>query len=146
MKVLVLNKSDFDTAMKAHGINNDNVEKYNNFFFISIINTNTDDIPHFENKNNVKVLYFDDVDKDTATEKKFSEKQAKELIDFIEINKNKNTCIVHCAAGMSRSGAVGTFINDYYGGDYNEFKTNNPQVISNVSVLRTLKHVYYEIE
>lgn len=59
----------------------------------------------------------------------------------IELNKDKQQFIVHCSAGISRSGAVGTFINDYFGLDYSTFRKTNPQVQPNPFVLRTLKSI-----
>jgi predicted protein tyrosine phosphatase len=65
--------------------------------------------------------------------------QAKQIIDFIEANKDKEICIVHCAAGISRSGAVGTFINDLYGEPYEVFRMINPYIHPNSHVLSTLR-------
>ncbi len=146
MKVYVLNKESFDALMIQKGITNDNVESFNKTFFISINDTaGTYWVPYFENKSNVKVLYFDDADEDLIESDgkikatAFTIAQAKELLEFVECNKDRETCIVHCAAGISRSGAVGLFVNDYFGGDYFEFKKNNPRTHCNQLVLRLLK-------
>lgn len=145
MKVFVTNKIGFDKTMKDKGITNDNVESYKKTFFISI-NDTSGSTPYFENKSNVKVLFFDDTEKDleTTSDKKrsikaFTEDQAKELLEFIESNKDKETCIVHCAAGISRSGAVGTFITEYFNSDFDWFRKTNPQIHPNRLVLDLLK-------
>lgn len=150
MKVLVKSKLEFDNAMKDSNINNSNVEK-KDILFISINDTEGRiSEPYFENKENVLVLYFDDTTKDleipilgTNEIKKvvaFTKEQADEIIHFLDKNKNKKLAIIHCAAGVSRSGAVGQFVNDYFGGDYFEFKKNNPNIHPNPHVLRLLNN------
>jgi predicted protein tyrosine phosphatase len=72
----------------------------------------------------------------------FSKDQAKKVIDFLDIIKkddNDNVLVVHCDAGISRSGAVGTFACDYLNLDYNEFIKENPYIMANQYVLRTLR-------
>jgi predicted protein tyrosine phosphatase len=71
-----------------------------------------------KNHDNVLNLEFDDVESDVALDgknkyKAFSEEQAREVAEFIDKNKNK-TFLIHCLAGISRSGAVGRFLYDYY--------------------------------
>jgi len=155
MKVFITSKTAFDDLMKRKGITNENVESHKKTFFISINDScGTDEIPYFENKENVKVLFFDDVEKDlevpiigtkeVLVAKAFTSVQAKELLEFIESHKDKESCIVHCAAGISRSGAVGTFVNDFYGGDWFEFKKQNPYIHPNGLVLRLLKSAVAE--
>ena len=63
MKVFVTSKTAFDDLMKRKGITNENVESHTKTFFISINDScGTDEIPYFENKANVRVLFFDDVE------------------------------------------------------------------------------------
>lgn len=77
-------------------------------------------------KNNPNVLYmqFDDVTKEEAESYNskhyefkltpISENQAKQIVDFIlETHKQGKDLFVHCTAGISRSGAVGLFANQY---------------------------------
>lgn len=155
INVFVTNKQSFDELMRNKGITNDNVESKTKTFFISINDTEgTDEVPYFNDKSNVKVLFFDDVEtdltipiigtKEVKTAKAFTPTQARELIDFIDKNKDKESCIVHCAAGISRSGAVGTFVNDYLGGDYNSFKKQNPYILPNGLVLQLLNRALAE--
>ena len=40
--------------------------------------------------------------------------QAHDIINFIKNNKDKNNFYIHCSAGISRSGAVASFIYDYF--------------------------------
>jgi predicted protein tyrosine phosphatase len=152
MKVWVLMKQHFDELMRSQKITDENVHERKDVFFISINDsTGTDEVPYFKDAENVKVLFFDDVDEDLhipilgtsefQTAKAMTDLQAEALFSFIRANKDKKTCIVHCAAGISRSGAVGTFINDYMQGDYAEFKKNNPYIHPNSHVLSTLRKI-----
>jgi len=47
--------------------------------------------------------------------------------------------VVHCMAGISRSGAVGLFLNDMFGLDYGSFKNENPTIIPNQCILSMLR-------
>ena len=154
MIVTVISKFTFDQYIKGIGVTNENVEeKFKNFCFISIIDTIGYSGPSYFNgdKSNVKILYFDDVDesgtvgmwqgisKDRAL-KSFSEEQAVEVIDFLENQRNGDICLIHCLAGISRSGAVVVFVNDYFGTEsYQEFMRRNPMIQPNGKVLQLLK-------
>jgi len=101
MRVHVVNKRSFDQMMTINNITDENIEKRDNLFLISIIGTDTDnpyaDNPDFaeqweqqmghyfkEDHNNVMNLEFDDVENDGGidpmgivhTTNAFSEKQA----------------------------------------------------------------------
>lgn len=149
MKVEVIRKTKFDKLMVDNNINDQNVESFTDTAFISILNSEA--TGHFKtNHANVLVLNFDDVtddlnwdddDPDFYGPVLFTVEQAKQILEFIELNKDKQQFIVHCSAGISRSGAVGTFINDYFGLDYSTFRRTNPQVQPNPFVLRTLRNI-----
>ncbi len=148
MKVYVLSKMQFDSALERKGISDANIEDKNDHFFISINNTIGGELPTLKNHPNVKVMHFDDLEQDeekynpsTGLYEKifaFSPEQAQELYEFIMSNKDKKTCVVHCSAGISRSGAVGEFINDLFGESYAEFKRENPHTLPNNLVKRLL--------
>ncbi len=157
MKVHILSKQQFEDQMNIHQITDKTVESFDKIMFISILNTDDigDNIGHFKNNHsNVLVLKFDDVEVDLNWEADeqfygahaFTEKQGQLVIDFIKENKHKTTCLVHCSAGISRSGAVGTFVSDYFRADYTQFKKRNPHIHPNGLVLRTLKKLTYNYE
>ena len=154
MKVFILSKPQFDSLMRTNNLNDSTVESRDSVFIISIVDTDQFSAsrePHFkENHENVLNLAFDDCEHDgqpspTQPEgtQAFSESQAKELFEFIEKHRNKEQCIVHCMAGISRSGAVGTFINGYGQGDWGDFKRINPQISPNERVHRMLNEAKY---
>jgi len=151
MKIYVLHKTAFDEVMRSHNITMENVESFVGTCFISIVGTlfSNAEVPFFSfNKSNVIVLRFDDIDHDCMVSggiaKAMTIEQARELFEFIKRNANKETFILHCAAGISRSGAVGYFINEYFGGDWETFKKTNPQVYSNIHVLTLLRKIRAE--
>lgn len=71
----------------------------------------------------------------------FTNEMAKQAIEFIEANKDKNFYI-HCSAGMSRSQAFVKFIkNVYYEYDW-ETNPNNPCLYPNGFVFQKLMQAY----
>jgi predicted protein tyrosine phosphatase len=151
MRVHVLSKLEFDKIMEQHSITDKNVEKFDSIMFISIIDTQCRRDPWFkENHENVMNLRFDDVEHDGEASptqedstRAFSEAQAAELYEFIKRNREKETCIVHCHAGISRSAGCGLFVNDYTKGDIERFKRDNPQISPNQRVFRMLKNEWF---
>ena len=149
MRVLVLNKPEFDSLMAHHGFTDDNIEKQTNFFFISVNDTmGTWSNPYFkEDHDNVLTLSFDDIGEEGEFSPTneihcvvFDEEMAENLYNFIVKNKDRKTCIVHCIAGVSRSGGVGLFINDFFGGDKELFKRENSHIHPNWRVFSMLKN------
>jgi predicted protein tyrosine phosphatase len=69
----------------------------------------------------------------------FNDNHAIELAKFIRDNEDKSQWIIHCKAGISRSGAVGVVINDYFELDYFRFKANNPIVQPNSHIVGLLR-------
>ncbi len=95
-----------------------------------------------EDKSNFLNLSFDDVEYKTANDNVtilFDEIMARQIIDFAANNSEKNLFVVHCLMGVSRSGAVGAFLSDYFGIKYEDFKRTNPQIIPNYLVSKLLK-------
>lgn len=73
----------------------------------------------------------------------FDESHAKQIIEFID-NDNKlldHLLIVHCHAGISRSGAVGLFACRYLNLDEDLFREHHPDIQPNFYIYSTL----YEI-
>ena len=156
MRVKVLSKNLFDTTLTKMKINDSNVEMQK-FAFISIINSDLIETSFFkEDHINVLRLVFDDATQEEnerrikagLTELQlFTRNQAIQIIDFIEKNKNVETFYVHCLAGSSRSGAVGTFINDIYGSQtFHQFLESNPFVRPNYYILALLRRIHNNVE
>lgn len=103
---------------------------------------------------NILKLQFDDV---TEKEKGvvsdnfifFNENHAKQIHDFIKgiSPDSKKMFFVHCDAGVSRSGAVGFILNEYFNKfisdnkiDNESFFMNNDHILPNPLVVRLLKN------
>jgi len=161
MRVHVLSKVEFDGLMVQNKIVDENVEKFDSIFFISLIDNHNQKGHYFKkDHNNVMNLRFDDVEHDgenprvladdpdldnmdSENVKAFSKKQANDLYKFIKKHRDAETCIVHCMAGISRSGAVGTFVNGFAQGDWELFKRDNPFISPNGRVHRMLNTAKY---
>lgn len=151
MLVTVVPKSNFDGSLKKSGVTDDNIHKRSDLFLISINDTRgTPEVPYFKYQHqNVLTIFFDDVEEDIEHGKygkieAFSYGHAKQILHFVQANAHRKKCLVHCAAGISRSGAVGTFINDYFRADYADFKKRNPHIHPNGHILAMLNRVVRE--
>lgn len=99
---------------------------------------------------NILKLEFDDVtERDTEDGLlHFSEEHAKQIVDFIKSIKDdgRKVFYVHCDAGVSRSGAVGYLLNEWFNKflevrrvDNESFRMNNSHILPNPEVMRILK-------
>jgi len=96
----------------------------------------------FLHAENLLVLYFDDVDE--GQPHAMTPEQAKQIVDFARII-DPRPIIVHCTAGISRSGAVGEVLNWYFNryleedqGDYLMFQVMHRDLVPNAHVRRLL--------
>ena len=159
--VHVMSIKEFARAMEAGKLNDNNIEEVKDIAIISITcgdNSNdmflsglhgTNDEHYFkENHANVLNIEFFDIDEEVEVNGKlyvpFTTEQANRLIDFIEVNQNKNY-IIHCHAGISRSGAVAQFITDFYGwADKSTFRFQyGKRIVPNTEVSKKLKEEWY---
>lgn len=96
---------------------------------------------------NILQLCFDDVTEKDTDGIHFNKDMAKQIIDFIkDINDDNKPIYVHCDAGVSRSGAVGYMINEWFNKylEMNEqdnqfFINENKHILPNPEVMRILK-------
>ena len=106
--------------------------------------------PISQDRYNILKLEFDDVtEKDTEPGLlHFNSDLAKQIVDFIKPIKANDTkpFYVHCAAGVSRSGAVGYMLNEWFNKylttnrlDNEAFIMNNSHILPNPEVVRILK-------
>jgi len=74
----------------------------------------------------------------------FNEDHAKQIIEItkaMQQDENCMFCIVHCDAGISRSGAVGEFVSDFCGLDYMKCHKYNPNIRPNCFIRSMLKRL-----
>ena len=103
---------------------------------------------------NVMIMHFGDYSEDyinkmialdCTTVGFFNEYKAKKLYEFIKRNKDKKLAVLHCGAGISRSGAVGAFIFDMYGTTtWDEFINKNKRIQPNTHILKLLHQQQYK--
>lgn len=150
-KIFAISKPEFNTLMDKNNMSDKTVEEKTDVALISINDSfgqwsvSWFDLDH----PNVLRLWFDDVENDTdkfspTNQEKvsaFTVEQAKQVKDFIKKNKDKKTFIVHCSAGISRSGAVAQYICDFFRCDREEFLRNNPFIHPNGRVTRLLNNL-----
>jgi len=154
IRIRVLSKPEFNQAMGQNNITDENVEtRMKDSALISINDTEGSWNKSWFDRDhpNVIRLWFDDVENDEQksptnafTCKAFSVEQAEQLFNFIKKNADKDF-IVHCSAGISRSGAVGSFINDYLNSDMEYFeKANRHRILPNSHVSRLLNKLAWD--
>ena len=95
---------------------------------------------------NLLCLVFDDIVNDTG--RQFTEADAKAILAFV--HDDSLPVMVHCTAGIARSGAVGEVLDWYYNcwctkndEDHQYFLRENPQVMPNSTVRRLLMREQY---
>jgi predicted protein tyrosine phosphatase len=81
-----------------------------------------------------------DTDKQKQSMYLFTKEQAEGFIKFINsVNeKDINVLMIHCAAGVSRSGALGLFACRYLDLDEEKFRKDNPNIFPNAHVTQLL--------
>ena len=157
MNILILNKRLFNEFMTYNAIDDDNVESQDmliisiNEFFKNetLFNDKYSVRSHFKRQHsNVLIEHFGDYREDyikRCMENKlptfgfFNEHKAKRMYEFMLKNKDKSLAVLHCGAGISRSGAVGQFLWENFGTvSYEDFKRKNKKIDPNKHILRLL--------
>lgn len=107
-------------------------------------------LKNFESKGDAKFYSFADVDDTTSG---FTNDIAKSMVEFAQHSfDTKSDMIVHCFAGISRSGAVAKFINEHFmlGERYLEEYNGHNRYIYNMlldnSGTETLRNYYRGME
>jgi len=75
----------------------------------------------------------------------FDAKMANKIVDFVRVANRSNTedlLVANCHLGVSRSGAVSSFVRSVCGIDFSDWKRLNPQVIPNNLVLSLLHRAW----
>lgn len=155
MKILIFGKRKFNDFMQYNYITDDNVEEQDmlivsiNNYYDPAMGTDKAGVRSYfkRNHSNVLIMHFGDYSEEFVLRVMhegptgiFNDYKAKVLYDFIKKNKDKKMAVIHCGAGISRSGAVGAFIQDTYGTQtWEEFKRKNSQIEPNGWVLKLLR-------
>lgn len=161
-----MSAADFKHTMKNNDLYDCNIEQRTDVAVISISNSFEDSEPDdiFANgpssrwfrqqHKNVLNLTFDDVSAPEMTSESlnagngpvlFDEDMAREIVDFVDGNKDAAVWIVHCSAGVSRSGAVSRWLKDRLSCKYS-IEANNVDgrhAVPNAYVLKVLDRLLY---
>lgn len=140
---------------------NESFKNYDSACFISILDMDNDEQKYDKTINNFLQVKMWDVetdvkDADGVIYNKPSDTELKKIVDFVNKHKDKIGFIIHCSAGVSRSGAVATFIYDKFLSeiDKDKFRYENKHIMPNIYILNRLKELdansqkrhFYEIE
>ena len=101
---------------------------------------------------NILKLCFDDATADPeGTLILFDESIAQQIVVFLRQIDRQRPLFINCAAGVSRSGAVGEVLNDYFNrflesneADDADFREHNRQICGNPLVRRLLSRVLFD--
>ena len=124
----------------------DTYNRYGNWCLISISTTEEEKVKQIDTLKHCGCvdylqLVFSDIIKPYKDYIVFNEEMAKQSLDFVNKHKDLNLMIIHCDAGISRSGAFGYFFNKYLNLDDEEFKRTNPNIHPNSLVIETMNKV-----
>lgn len=92
-------------------------------------------------------LVFDDVDSEQETQQIISKEQCQEIINFtnkIHDLPHQVNLVIHCFAGISRSAAVGKWVNDAYNLSLPFYQNNS--MIYNHKVYFLLNKTFYGLD
>ena len=153
--IAIVSRQRFEVYCLNNKFDDNNLPQ--NAFFICIHNTaGENNKPYFKQDHpNVLRLWFDDCSEDRNgillsgepyTETAMTPEQAQQVYDFLVQQKEagRGIGVVHCAAGVSRSGAVGVFAADFFGVDKREFKQLNQNIQPNPHILSLLNKILWQ--
>jgi predicted protein tyrosine phosphatase len=100
------------------------------------------------NADNVLILHFDDLDDPTSEYQQsghfITADDVEAIAAFVE-KPDPRPIMVHCTAGISRSGAIGACLNEYYNKkiahheeDHDAFWYNHPNISPNLYIMNLL--------
>jgi len=152
-RVIVVSEKNFKSLCENNELNDQTVEYCKSTAFISIVDPHRIDQRYFsqEHSNVLNLAFSDMTDKEMLgytrdfVEQGFEPKlfgidEAERIVKFVKRNYNNGVrhWIVHCHAGISRSGAVGLFINNLLEYEWDKFKNDNPIVRPNFYIVHLL--------
>lgn len=126
-------------------------------FFITIKSSIETNYAFEYNERNVLQLTFDDIcdlslvhEDDIDSVVVFNKKLAKKIFNFVNELNPKKLLYINCSSGISRSGAIGTVINEYLNKflinntvDYEFFNVTNSHIQPNALVKELLEKEFF---
>ena len=140
-QIKALPKQVFDA-----NFSNEKFKHYNYACFISILDVDNNEQKFDQSIENFLQVRMWDIEKDIIDTngyifEKPSDIELKKIVDFVNKHKDKSVFMVHCSAGISRSGAVATFIRDKFIDEIDnaKFYSENKYIQPNLYILKRLK-------
>jgi len=153
-KIYILPKLQFHDILKRNNITDNNVDEFICHAFICV-NDFKGGYYHeplfISSHHNVLNLFFDDIEHELdissnfSKTKCFSKDDAIKVIKFLNDKKDTKNLLIYCAAGISRSGAIGQFALSFLNGDKEHFKKENSNILPNTRVLKMLNKEIHKI-
>ena len=135
-----------------NNFSNEIFKKHDNACFISIIDIDNTEQKYDLSIDNFLQVKMWDIENDIIQNDYFYEKPSDnellKIVHFVNKNKNKNIFMIHCSAGISRSGAVAMFIRDKFFDEIDNvvFNIENKHILPNLYILKKLKELDNEIK
>ena len=127
---------------------NERFRYYDYACFISILDIDNDEQKYDTSIENFLQVKMWDIEEDITDNngyffEKPSDLELKKIVDFVNKHKDKSVFMIHCSAGISRSGAVATFIRNKFMPEINNDKFNdeNKYIQPNLYVLKRLNEL-----
>lgn len=130
-----------------NNFSNEIFKKHDNACFISIIDIDNTEQKYDLSIDNFLQVKMWDIENDIIQNDYFYEKPSDEellkIIRFVNKYKDKNIFMIHCSAGISRSGAVAMFIRDKFFDEIDNviFNMENKHILPNLYILKKLKEL-----
>lgn len=140
--IIALPKAIFDKIYTS-----DIIAKKDYACFISILDEDNEEKKHDCSLPNFLQVKMWDVEKDLEDMngrqyEKPSDEELQKIVDFIDSHKDKFYFVVHCSAGISRSGAVARYILERFEDSNKEwFNQQNKFIQPNLYILKRLKEL-----
>lgn len=125
---------------------NEKFRYYDYACFISIIDVDNNEEKFDKSIDNFLQVKMWDIEEDLFENnqlkyEKPKDEELKKIVDFINMHKDKSVFMIHCSAGISRSGAVATYLFDKFLNeiDKEQFRRENKFIRPNLYILNRLK-------
>ena len=141
VRIIALPKLKFDESFTSETMKN-----FHYACFISILDPDNDEDRYDSTLDNFLKVKMWDIEETLVADNgrvfsKPSDKELDRIYEFIQQHKDKVRFVVHCSAGISRSGAVAEFIKEIHHEniDKEQYMKDNKYIQPNLYILKELR-------